>query len=351
MMKYAILTLIFIATFLIPIQAAAADCQTTPQNNGCTAGLPTAQYMMLLDQMLLHPSPQVEFLPVNEEEVYKFAFRQLINPAGTVVYDAPNGQAVRTLASGSAYVTVEGYEPGWIKINATEWVQESDTKEVKPSVFAGALLDEADLVYPMAWVLFGMNPAPYPGAEPDKSRPKTERYTPVNIFAVVEVDGWKWYLIDPDNWIKQTYVGRILFVDRPEGVKGRWFAVDLYEQVLVAYEDNQPVFATLISSGLPDYPTNEGLFRTWSRFINTPMDGAEGRTDFYSVENVPYVMYYDESFALHAAYWHDIFGYRNSRGCVNLSLTDAHWIYEWSLEGGYELPWVYIYSSGQYVGE
>lgn len=336
---------------LAPAQAQTANCLATPNSAGCLAGLPAAQYNILLDEMFFRPRPEVEFLPVNEQEVYRFAFRQLINPNGTTLYNAPGGAVVRSLPPGETLVTVQGYQDGWVKVNDGEWVQEADTEVVNPSTFAGARLTGSDYPHDIAWVLLPTHPSPYPGAEADSSRPRVERYTPVYIFATVEVGGWNWYLIGPDHWIEQRRIAKAIFIERPAEVKGRWFAVDLYEQVLVAYEEDKPVFVTLISSGLPDYPTLEGTWRTWSRWINTPMDGAEGREDFYSVENVPFVMYYDESYALHAAYWHDAFGYRKSRGCVNLSLTDAHWIYDWSLEGGYEYPWVHIWSSGQYEGE
>jgi lipoprotein-anchoring transpeptidase ErfK/SrfK len=69
------------------------------------------------------------------------------------------------------------------------------------------------------------------------------------------------------------------------------------------------------------------------------------------VDFVPWVLYYDGNFAIHAVYWHDKFGYRASRGCLGLSLTDAKWLYQWTAEGGYELPYVHVFSSGDYAGE
>jgi hypothetical protein len=174
----------------------------------------------------------------------------------------------------------------------------------------------------------------------------------VNIFDLVEVDGWRWYLIGPDTWIKQTLVGKVLFTERPEGVKGRWVSVDLYEQVLVAYDENdKPTFTTLIASGLPEWSTNEGVFQTWVRIAIGSMSGAEGQTDFYSLENVPWTLYFDDEIALHGAYWHDGFGYRRSHGCVNLSITDSHWLFTWTSAGGFDYPFVHIFSSGEYQGE
>jgi len=212
------------------------------------------------------------------------------------------------------------------------------------------LLDPAAMKYTMAWVLVSSRPAPYPGAEGDESRARVTRYTRVNIYATVVVDGWRWYLIAPDTWIIQTKVAKVQFTQRPDGFKGRWVAVDLYEQVLVAYDENDvPVYTTLISSGLPQWSTNEGTFQTWARIANANMSGAEGQTDFYRLENVPWTLYYDGEISLHGTYWHDGFGYRHSHGCVNMSLTDSHWLYHWTLDAGIDLPFVYVYSTGEYV--
>jgi hypothetical protein len=39
------------------------------------------------------------------------------------------------------------------------------------------------------------------------------------------------------------------------------------------------------------------------------------------------VQYFAAGFALHTAYWHDVFGIARSHGCVNLSPIDAHWLF------------------------
>jgi len=344
--------LMLLAMGLVPTYAqenlASTACLETPFDNGCHAGLPIAQYTRLLDEMALNPTPNVDQVPVNEDEVYRFSFRRL-NKAGVVTYDTPNGNPIGNVAAGFTFVTTLEYQPGWVKISTTEWVQEGDTTIVQPSLYSGLELNSASLQYELAWMLLPEYPAPYPGAEGDRERPRLERYTPINIFATAEVDGWRWYLVAPETWIKQTSIGKVVLSERPEGVKGRWVSVDLYEQVLVAYDEaDNPVYTTLVSSGLEQWSTEEGTFQTWTRLRADAMNGAEGRSDFYSLDFVPWVLYFDGSYALHGAYWHDRFGYRSSRGCVNLSITDSAWIYDWTLEGGYELPWVHIFSSDEY---
>ena len=340
------------AALLSPLPRAAAAgpdrslCLGQPFGPGCTAGLPTVEYQMLLDEMLLHPEPNVRPVPPNIDEIAKFAFRRIVGGAATI-YDAPGGNPVGQIAEGFTFVTVSGAQGDWIRVNEGQWMPASQLAIVRPSEFSGVYLD-GGLQYPMAWVLIPSYPSPYPGAFGDEARPIIARYQRVNIFAAVEVNGWEWYLVGPESWIRQTNVARVLLSERPTGVKGRWFAIDLFEQVLVAYEEDTPVFATLISSGLEDWETNEGTFNVWQRQRNGHMSGAEGQEDFYSLENVPWVMYFDDAISLHGTYWHDGFGYRHSHGCVNLTITDAFWAFTWSEDGGFDTPYVHVFSSGQY---
>ena len=50
----------------------------------------------------------------------------------------------------------------------------------------------------------------------------------------------------------------------------------------------------------------------------------------FQLRDVPYIEYFESGYALHAAYWHDVFGTPRSHGCVNLSPVDAHRIFFWT---------------------
>ena len=58
---------------------------------------------------------------------------------------------------------------------------------------------------------------------------------------------------------------------RPSEVpaKGKWIHVDLAEQTLVAYEGDEPVYATVISSGKEGYEPPTGLFAVQQKYIST----------------------------------------------------------------------------------
>jgi hypothetical protein len=145
-------------------------------------------------------------------------------------------------------------------------------------------------------------------------------------------DGAIWHDIGDGQWIRYHTVALLINQQRPEGIAPHeyWVDVDLYQQTFAAYEGDRMVFAGLISSGLPEWPTRRGLFRVWSRHLTTPMAGGEVGYDYYYLEDVPHTLYFDREIALHGAYWHDDFGRPKSHGCVNIPPIAAEWVYDWS---------------------
>ncbi|MFO0591503.1 MAG: L,D-transpeptidase [Polyangiaceae bacterium] len=74
--------------------------------------------------------------------------------------------------------------------------------------------------------------------------------------------------------------------------------------------------------GDPDYVPHKG-------------DGIYGVTvrrghGTYQLRDVPYIQYFESGYALHVAYWHDVFGTPRSHGCINLSPVDGHRIFLWT---------------------
>ncbi len=117
----------------------------------------------------------------------------------------------------------------------------------------------------------------------------------------------------------------------------KWISVSIDRQVLVAYEGDRPVYGALVSTGrggLGDpaetYATIRGTFMIRSKHVSGTMDGDEGSDESFVLHDVPYIQYFHEGYALHAAYWHDDFGEVRSHGCVNLAPTDAAWLFEWT---------------------
>ncbi len=117
----------------------------------------------------------------------------------------------------------------------------------------------------------------------------------------------------------------------------KWIDVSVGKQTLVLYEGEQPVFATLVSTGeagLSDHETStatkRGIFRIHTKHVSATMSSEELGEEF-ELRDVPYVMYFDkEGYALHGAYWHDRFGIPKSHGCINLAPEDARRIFHWT---------------------
>ena len=307
-----------------PVRADDALCltETTP---GCTHGLPTGVYERLLAEMQAHPAPDVAPVPINTKEVGAYSFYRVL--PDTKLYDAPNGNVIGQIDNGFNYVSVYKVQDGFAQLRDKSWVRRDALKHTYASTFSGVLIGKP-LLYPIAWVIQASLPSSVPGGIRDPKTPAIRRYTRVNIFATVQVGGWDWYLVGPGQWLEQRKVARVIPAARPEG-SAKWAAVDLYEQVLSVYDGDTLIAATLISSGLPAWQTKQGTFKVWKRVALTAMSGAMGQPDFYSLPAVPFVMYFDNEISLHGTYWHDGFGFKHSHGCVNMSIGDAHWLYDW----------------------
>ncbi len=293
----------------------------------------------------------VRQIEIRDDILYQRRYRRIITPDGSpvVFYDGPGGNPVGSIDNGYNYVSIRQVTGGWVQLTNGQWVPEEHTRLADVSGFAGIeILEEPTLPY--AWMVRSAYPSSFPGGPENRDLPRISQYTLLAIYTIEVVDGWEWYMVGPGQWLQQTRVAKLKPVERPEGVDADdfWIAVDLFEQTLVAYEGDQMVFATLISSGLPQWSTNEGLFQVYIRAVSSPMTGASGQPEYYFIENIPWVMYFDNDIALHGAYWHDLFGYRQSRGCVNLSIMDSWWVYRWSEGAENKEPWVYVYSSDEY---
>lgn len=182
-------------------------------------------------------------------------------------------------------------------------------------------------------------------SEPGYNTPLTDKklYPYVDIVQVYDTknaDGTDWNLIGPNQWVEARVLARLTpKTTPPEGVTtGRWIDVDLAEQTLAVYDNNRLVFATVIASGLDPFFTRPGLFQIYLKKETETMRTSD-LTDYYYLDNVPWTMYFDKARALHGAYWRTRFGYPQSHGCINLSVGDAHWLYNWAVEGDY----VYVF--------
>ena len=222
-----------------------------------------------------------------------------------------------------------------------ELIEASSIVQISPSMFKGIALD-GELP---AWVR----------RRGDPRKPATTRATPEPHGEVVgalaarslvtileESDDGRFARINDAEWVARADL-RVATLAAPPPAIGpdeKWFDIDLDEQVLVAYEGERPVYATLVSTGKWRHETPTIIARVASKHERAHM--VSERDEPYSVADVPWTMYYDGNFALHASYWHDGFGSPRSHGCINLAPRDARLLFRWSSP---DVPpgWIAVY--------
>jgi hypothetical protein len=180
---------------------------------------------------------------------------------------------------------------------------------------------------------------------------KMRRHEHVDRFTVVELTGKKLVVEDKtywetsEGWWMREMDGTMTNPAAPPkdlAPGERWIDVNLGRESLVAFEGDRPMFATIVSTGRhddenpdSDHRTRPGAFRIFEKHVAATMDADTATDGPYSIEDVPWIMYFDGSTALHGAFWHSRFGHERSHGCVNMTPHDAHELFGWA---GPKLP-------------
>jgi lipoprotein-anchoring transpeptidase ErfK/SrfK len=297
------------------------------------------------------PDPNLANIDINYGQV-----RTRNAPVYATVEDAMSGKksiAERRIDSPFSYISYQQSEVvdgrRFYQITSGGWMTANDVSRIgHPPLFQGLTFSRTP-DHAFGWVLTFLSNGPVeskrtPGyANDDYTGHQFNNQEIVQVYDTQNVDGTDWYLIGPDEWLPHNVVARVIpSTTPPKGVTGeRWIEVNLYEQTLAVYDHRQLVFATLLASGIPPFWTRPGLFKIFQKLDTTPMRGSfeADHSDAYYLEDVPWTMYYDEARALHGAYWRTQLGFPQSHGCVNLSVGDAHWLYNWANIG----DWVYVW--------
>ncbi len=165
----------------------------------------------------------------------------------------------------------------------------------------------------------------------DREHPAIARLDLVPWSARERVDGKLLHKLADGRYVRDWHLAVAERIEPPFPVEANepWVHVDRGEQTLVVYRGTEPIYATLVSTGLEGHETPLGTFTIRDKRLADTMSaiGADVENDRYSIEDVPWTQYFSGSFALHGAFWHERFGLRRSHGCVNLAPLDAHWVF------------------------
>jgi lipoprotein-anchoring transpeptidase ErfK/SrfK len=126
--------------------------------------------------------------------------------------------------------------------------------------------------------------------------------------------------------------------DSASSYRGRWIDLNLTQQVVVAYEGQNPVRLARTSTGRPGWETGAGSYKIQRRVANETMDsssliGLDASRASYKVDNVRWTQYFTaDGKALHENYWkpRDEFGIPSSHGCAGLVAEDALYFWNWA---------------------
>jgi len=102
-----------------------------------------------------------------------------------------------------------------------------------------------------------------------------------------------------------------------------WIEVDLSEQMLIAWQGDNSLASFSVSTGTSSYPTVTGSYKVYAKYDKYTMVGPG-----YNLPDVPYSLFFHKGYSIHGTYWHNNFGTPMSHGCVNMTISDAAWIYD-----------------------
>lgn len=154
-----------------------------------------------------------------------------------------------------------------------------------------------------------------------------------------------WYRIDGGRfagaWIHSSQVTRLpdpgVDTTPPAGgATDLWIVINKTASTLTLVQDGQPRFATYVTLGKVGTATPAGVYSIIAKYRADDMrsDKAPGADHPYFYPNVPFTQYFrDDGSAIHGNYWHDHFGIATSQGCVNLTITDAAYLFNQTPQG------------------
>lgn len=109
--------------------------------------------------------------------------------------------------------------------------------------------------------------------------------------------------------------------------------IDLTRQRITLLEAGEPVLSSLVSTGVRGAETPTGMFNVEYKLTKTRMRGVNPSGRAYDLPDVPWVMPFLGDYAIHGAYWREVYGTPQSNGCVSMPPGVAKQVYDWTPVG------------------
>ena len=242
------------------------------------------------------------------------------------------GVAAWTAVNTPAFASILGNEPAPVQPvqNEIHWAQVDMVKPMANSVGISAFTAQTSNT-PVPT----LEPSPAPSEDPPPAAltdapTSVPTQTPTSEPEATETPGQMSMEIVP-NTLTSEYIPSTSAPKPNVAYSGngtRWIDVDLTNQRVYAYEGDTVVNSFIVSTGTWLTPTVTGQYKIYVKYLSNKMSGPG-----YYLPDVPYIMYFYGSYGLHGTYWHNNFGTPMSHGCVNLSIADAGWLYEFASVG------------------
>lgn len=321
---------------------------------GCTTWLPAqpAGYVCQAEVRLRRgpfPGPLDE---ADEGARRRYRYAVVQSERAAVLADPRDAEPARWLARGDGVTVIEGSGRALLRTTGHEWVRVADLAIAAPTRLRG--LELRALPPPergrVGWLVGGPDeesvPLRVPARVASAARPAVwelrlvPRYTPVVVLGAGEEGRVAVRALlapgaggedAPRGEVSPQHLRRVLpAAPPPDLLPGeRWIDVSLAEQVTVAYEGREPVFAALVSTA-PHGGTPPGSYRVYRKYRTQTMANLAGSRSQYDFRQVPWAQFYSGRFGIHAALWHDRFGHPVSHGCINLSPVDAERLFRFT---------------------
>lgn len=156
-----------------------------------------------------------------------------------------------------------------------------------------------------------------------------------------------YYLVREDRWGDGYYVDatHMRIIENEElspisadvDIRDKNITISINDQLVIAYEKDQPVFLSSMASGLltedKDLSTPAGRYKiNYKRPSRHMVHSDRAGSTSSALFGVPWVSYFTNSgIAFHGTYWHNDFTHPRSHGCINLPIPAARWLYLWTL--------------------
>ncbi len=135
----------------------------------------------------------------------------------------------------------------------------------------------------------------------------------------------------PATWTDRQIADGAENLPYPAAPGEKWVDINLSSKTVTAYEGATVVYGPVsVVDGAAATPTVTGTYHVYLKYETQTMRGQNADGSNYVTEGVPWVTYWYQGYALHGAPWRSSFGFSGSHGCVNMTVSDAKWFYDWT---------------------